>query len=156
MKQSSLERFDEWMLRTATCIGPELMRIALAIVYIWFGVLKLFAMSPAEAMVGSLLLKTMPLFPAPQFVVLFGLFEILIGVMFLVPKLTRLAILFLVVHMFTTFLPLILLPDLTWYAPFVPTLTGQYILKNVIILALAMGVGLDLEPLKRSVPKKQT
>lgn len=156
MSLTRLERFDHWMLHTVSRVGPELMRVALCVVYVWFGGLKVLGLSPAESMVGELLMHTMPVIPFPIFLMLFGVFEMLVGLLFLFPRLTRLAILLLVLHMFTTFLPLMLLPEITWQQWFVPTLVGQYILKNVVILALALAVGLDLEPLKRSVPQRHT
>jgi hypothetical protein len=43
-------------------------------------------------------------------------------------------------------MPLILLPEVTWSRPFVPTLEGQYILKNVVIIALAARMVARLHP----------
>ncbi len=149
-KNSSLLKFDGWMIDTCHKIGPELMRAALFVVYFWFGLLKVLQVSPAEGLVDSLLVQTLPFIPEASFVIGLGVFEIIVALLFLSPKLTRLAILFLVLHMFTTFLPLVLLPAMVWQSFGVPTLVGQYILKNVIILALALSVGLDLKPLQRS------
>jgi uncharacterized membrane protein YkgB len=44
------------------------------------------------------------------------------------------------------FLPLILLPNMTWTGPFVPTLEGQYIIKNVVLLALALTIVAGTKP----------
>ena len=152
-KNTSLAKLDTWVLNGCHKIGPELMRAALFVVYFWFGILKVLQVSPAEGLVDALLVKTMPFIPEPQFVIGLGLFEVIIGLLFLSAKHTRLAILLLVVHMVTTFLPLALLPAETWANPFVPTLVGQYILKNVVILALAMAVGMDMKPLQRKKKK---
>jgi hypothetical protein len=45
--------------------------------------------------------------------------------------------------MIKTMLPLALVTDLTWQAPMVPTLAGQYIIKNIVIVALALSVVLE-------------
>jgi hypothetical protein len=45
-------------------------------------------------------------------------------------------------------LPLFFLPEVSWQSAFVPTLTGQYIIKNVVIIALAMGIAAHLHPLR--------
>jgi hypothetical protein len=42
---------------------------------------------------------------------------------------------------------LILLPAVTWMMPFVPTLEGQYIIKNLVIIALAFSLASHLRPL---------
>lgn len=42
-----------------------------------------------------------------------------------------------------TFLPLVILPDITFQNsnPLLPTLEGQYIIKNIIIISAALIVG---------------
>lgn len=149
MKASFLERLDCAILHGAQTIGPNVMQFAIFFVYVWFGVLKIFGLSPADHLVEALLSQLFPFVSPEAFFVLLGLAEVLIGVLFLIPQFTRVAILFLILHMLTTFLPLVLLPELTWQSFLIPNLTGQYILKNVIILALAMGVGMQLEPLEK-------
>lgn len=84
-----------------------------------------------------------------QFIVFFGVYEMLIGVVFLFPNMVRLAMALLVPHMITTFLPLVLLPSVTWQAFFVPTIEGQYIIKNLVIIALALAIASHLEPMRK-------
>jgi uncharacterized membrane protein YkgB len=119
---------------------------ALFLVYAWFGALKVLDLSPASPLVLALLAKTMPGFPPATFMPLFGLFEVLIGVMFLFPKAVRVTIALMAIHMGMVFLPLILLPNMTWTGPFVPTLEGQYIIKNVVLLALALTIVAGTKP----------
>jgi hypothetical protein len=52
--------------------------------------------------------------------------------------------------------PLILVPELAWSHPFVPTLEGQYIIKNVIIVALAVGIAAQARPLKSMPSRSRT
>ncbi len=59
----------------------------------------------------------------------------------------RLVIPLLALHMITTFMPLFLLPSITWAGFFVPTLEGQYIIKNLVIIAAAIGIAAQLHPL---------
>ncbi len=115
-------------------------RIALFIVFFWFGALKLFGDSPANPLVAGLLEKTLPFITFNTFIFLFGIYEMIIGVVFLIPGLEKVAIALLVPHMLTTFMPLVLLPSVTWQGPFVPTLEGQYIIKNFVIIALALSL----------------
>ncbi|MDO8625913.1 MAG: hypothetical protein Q7K39_00430 [Candidatus Magasanikbacteria bacterium] len=127
--------------------GP-ITRLALFIVYFWFGVLKIFGTSPANPLVEALLERTVSSLSFPTFIIFFGLYEMLIGVLWLIPKGERIAIALLIPHLFMIISPLILLPSLTWHGLFIPTLEGQYIIKNVVIIALAMTIGAKLEPFK--------
>ena len=125
-------------------------RIAIFIIYFWFGILKLFDLSPAGSIAYALVNKTVG--PA-HFELLFhglALFECLIGILFLFPKLTRIVIPLLLIHMITVCSPLILVPDQTWSRWFVPTLEGQYIIKNVAIIALAIGIAAQTKPLRKT------
>jgi uncharacterized membrane protein YkgB len=57
-----------------------------------------------------------------------------------VPRLTRLALVLLAGHVAATLLPLLVLPAISWQGALVPTLEGQYIIKNVLIVAAAITV----------------
>lgn len=124
-------------------------RVSLAIVFIWFGGLKVLGLSPASALVQGLFNQTITFIAFDTFYTWFAWFEVLIGVLFLIPKMTRVVIPLLFVHMITTFGPLILLPAETWEGFMVPTLTGQYIIKNVVIIAVAMGIAARLTPIQK-------
>ncbi|HEY9480741.1 MAG TPA: hypothetical protein VIR98_00740 [Candidatus Paceibacterota bacterium] len=119
--------------------------IALFIVFVWFGALKFFDLSPANPLVADLLARTLPFMSFSLFCKLLGGYEVLIGILFIIPRMERIAILLLIPHMLVTILPLVLLPAVTWQAPFAPTMEGQYIIKNVVIIALAATVFADLD-----------
>jgi len=125
-------------------------RLALFVVFFWFGFLKIIGMSPASGLVERLFEQTIPFMSFGTFLILFGMYECLIGVLFLVKGAERIVIPMLILHMITTTGPLVLLPQETWSALFVPTLEGQYIIKNLLIIAAAIGIAANLEPLKRS------
>jgi uncharacterized membrane protein YkgB len=121
--------------------------IAIFIVFVWFGALKVFGFSPATPLVTELLARMMDIIPfsiSPDlFVMLFGGFEVLIGLCFIVPKLQKLGLILLIPHMLTTILPLFFLGDTAWSGILTPTLEGQYIIKNVVIIALATSIYVD-------------
>ena len=122
-------------------------RVAIFIVYFWFGALKLFNLSPASPLAEALVRQTVGL---QHFSLLFktlAVFECVIGVMFLFPKLTRVVIPLLVIHLVIVCSPLLVVPHLAWSKPFVPTLEGQYIIKNLAIIALAIGIAAQTRPL---------
>lgn len=125
-----------------------LARVSLFVVFVWFGALKIAHTSPANPLVEELLSRTLPFLTFEKFILFFGIYEMLIGITFLVPKLERVAIALLIPHMITTVLPLILLPQITWQGFLTPTLEGQYIIKNCVIVALAFSIAARLQPMQ--------
>lgn len=113
-------------------------RISLFIIYGWFGILKVFDLSPANPLVMELMEKTIPFMTFETFIVLFGLFEVVIGILFLWPKATKFVAILFAIHIFTTFGPLVLVPEATWGALFAPTLEGQYIIKNLALISMVL------------------
>lgn len=123
--------------------------IALFIVFVWFGSLKLVGLSPANPLVISLLRETLPLISFQTFNIILGIYEVLIGLFFIIPKRERIALILLIPHMIVTILPLMLLQDMTWQGFLIPTLEGQYIIKNIVIIALAGMIFADLNKKRR-------
>lgn len=122
-------------------------RIAIFIIFFWFGFLKLIGLSPADALALSLTEHTIGLEYFPVLFIALSFVECLIGVLFLFPKMTRIVVPLLFAHMILVCSPLILLPDMIWRAPFVPTLEGQYIIKNAVVIAVAIGIAASAQPL---------
>jgi uncharacterized membrane protein YphA (DoxX/SURF4 family) len=68
--------------------------------------------------------------------------EVLIGLGLLTGRALRVTLLLLFVQMLGTLLPLVLFPGETWTVfPFAPTLEGQYIIKNLVLISAAIVVG---------------
>ncbi len=125
-------------------------RFGLFVIFFWFGILKVIGLSPANSLVQSLFEQTIGFMSFDTFIILFGLFECLIGILFIFPNLVRVVIPLLFLHMITTFMPLFLLPEVTWSGFLVPTLEGQYIIKNLVIIATAVAIAAHLHPLQKS------
>lgn len=120
-----------------------LLRLSLGIVFGWFGVLKLVGLSPAEGLVNSLIVKmtSHQNWAHPLYIILAWM-EVTIGVLFLFKKTLRYAVMLLFVQMPLTFMPLLFLSKVTFIeAPFVPTMEGQYIIKNLVIIAAGILLG---------------
>jgi len=118
-------------------------RIALFIIFFWFGLIKILGLSPAEELVKqlySITLSKSNIFTEESFVIFLGVVECGIGLLWLIPKLTKIAFTIFIVQMFATFGPLVLLPDITWDAMFVPSMEGQYIIKNIALIAVALNL----------------
>ena len=127
-------RVAGWMNR----YGRLFLRISLALVFIWFGVLKPLGLSAAD----DLARRTVYWLPPDFFIPLLGWWEVAIGVGLLFRPLVRVALFLLFLQMPGTVLPLVLLPEVCFVqAPFAPTLEGQYIIKNLILLSAAIVVG---------------
>lgn len=130
-------------------ISMPAARIGLFVVFFWFGLLKVIGLSPAGELVRALYEQTISFMPFDVFYLCFALLECLIGVLFLIPGAERIVVPLLLLHMAATFLPLFVLPDVTWQRAFVPTLEGQYIIKNLVIIAAAIGIAARTSPLQR-------
>jgi uncharacterized membrane protein YkgB len=112
-----------------------IMRIALAIVYIWFGSLKVIRLSPA----GDLVEHTVFWFKPQIFIPVLGICEVVIGLGLLIKRFVPITILLLLLHMIATLFPLFILTDACFDTfPYRPTLVGQYIIKNLVLVAGAL------------------
>tara|TARA_A100001388_G_C28753542_1_gene493631 strand:+ start:1463 stop:1882 length:420 start_codon:yes stop_codon:yes gene_type:complete len=119
--------------------NKNLIRISLFIIFFWFGLLKPLGLSAAEQLVLDTV-YWMPIFSAHTWLSIIGWWEVIIGLCFLFEKTTKVALLLLLLQMTGTFMPLVILPDITFQNSnfFTPTLEGQYILKNILIIAAAL------------------
>lgn len=141
---------DEKIIDFFRKISVPLARLGLFVIFFWFGFLKVIGISPASGVVERLFEETIPFMPFGTFLFLLGLYEMLIGALFLVKGAERIVVPLLLIHMVTTFGPLVFLPEETWSGFMIPTLEGQYIIKNIALIGLAIAIAARLEPIKRS------
>lgn len=146
--KKTLQELDQSIIKNSGKYFPIFGRFALFTVYFWFGLLKVLGLSPAGPLVAELLEKTLPFIAPEQFIHYFGLLEMAIGLLFLIPRLSRFVVIILIAHLITTAGPLVLLPQITWQGFLIPTLEGQYIIKNLLIIATAMGIVSGMKPWK--------
>lgn len=130
-------------------VSVPVARFGLFVIFFWFGLLKVIGLSPASGLVQRLFESTIHFMAFDTFLILFGLFEMLIGILFLIKGVERIVIPLLLIHMITTFMPIFLLPQETWSGFMTPTLEGQYIIKNLALIAAAFGIAAHLHPLPR-------
>jgi uncharacterized membrane protein YkgB len=122
-------------------------RFSLFLIFFWFGALKVLGLSPASPLAEALTARTVGMEYFDMLFLILSLFECLIGILFLIPKATRIVVPLLIVHMILVCSPLVLVPDMTWTGFLVPTLEGQYIIKNAAVVALALGIASHTKPL---------
>jgi uncharacterized membrane protein YkgB len=124
-----------WMAR----YGLAVLRIGLGIVFFWFGALKLFpGQSPAEELVRNTVYFVDP----DLFIPVLAVWEMAIGLGLIFNLFMRLTLLLLFLQMPGTALPLLILPDAVWVRfPFVLTIEGQYIIKNLVLIGAGLVLG---------------
>jgi uncharacterized membrane protein YphA (DoxX/SURF4 family) len=133
-------RITGWMAR----YGVLLLRISLGVVYLWFGVLKFFpGLSPAAALATRTIEQlTFGMIPAETALLLLAIWETLIGLGLIFGFWMRLTLLLLFVQMLGTLTPVFFFPQEVFTAiPYAPTLEGQYIIKNLVIISAAIVIG---------------
>ena len=148
-------RITNWMAAN----GIRLLRISLGVVFFWFGFLKFF---PGASPAASLATRTISLLTAgtvaPSVAMLvLATWESLIGLGLIFGVALRATLLLLFVQMIGTILPIFFFPrEVFTGIPYAPTLEGQYIIKNIVLVSAAIVIGatvrggqLSAEPLPR-------
>ncbi|MPZ18469.1 MAG: hypothetical protein GEV06_11225 [Luteitalea sp.] len=141
--KAAFDAVDRRLATSMQRVGIRALRVSLAVIFVWFGILKPFGLSPAAPLVEATV-AWLPLLLPHTWVAMIGWWEVVIGVTFLFRRTIRVAIALLAAQMAGTFLPLIMLPDVTFQPggiPFAPTMEGQYIIKNLLIISAALVVG---------------
>lgn len=138
-----IARVDEVVIPFLRRWGITTLRISLALVFIWFGALKVFGVSPVVDLVASTVYWVDP----DWFVPALGVVEVLVGVGLAARFGLRLVLLVLALQMLGTFLVFVLLPELTFQDgnPLKLTIEGEFVLKNLVLLASAMVVGASID-----------
>lgn len=116
--------------------GVALLRIALGVVFLWFGVLKVAGTSPVRDLVAA----TVPVLPASWFVPAVGVFEVLAGMALVVAVRVRLVAALTALHLLGTFLVLVAQPAVAFRHgnPLLLSATGEFVVKNLVLLAAAL------------------
>ncbi len=133
-------RLAAWMARH----GVELLRWSLGLVFVWFGVLKFFpgASPAADLAIRTIGWLTGGLLPAGTALMLLATLETAIGLGLLWGRHLRPVLLLLWLQMAGALLPLVIFPgDVFQRAPLIPTLEGQYIIKNLVVIAASLVIG---------------
>jgi len=149
-----IEKLDEGSIKIMRSSSRIAIRLSFGIIFIWFGILKPLHLSPAEGLLKATVVW-LPFGTPDNWLIIIGWWEVLIGICFLFQKTTRLAIILLLTQMVGTFMPLVFLPEVTFQSKNVllPTLEGQYIIKNLIIILAAMVLGGEINRQKNGRQK---
>lgn len=113
------------------------LRLSVAIIYIWFGALKLFGVSPASELATQII----TFIPAHLWLLILGVWEVAIGICFLYRPLTKLGAWLFFPHLLGILSPLVLLPrEIFTHYPLVPNLVGQYVIKNLLTVGIVLTI----------------
>ncbi len=135
----TFERLDRQIVHTMAKYGITLLRLTLALVFVWFGALKVIGASPVTDLVAS----TLP-FLSPQISVpLIGVVEVVIGLGLATRIALRLVLLLFFLQMAGTFLVFVLQPNQSFQNgnPLLLTVTGEFVLKNFVLLTAGFVIG---------------
>ena len=142
--RAAFDPIDARITATLARISVPVLRIGLGLVFLWFGVLKFFpGLSPAQDLAARTIeqLTFGAVTPSVSLPVL-AAWETLIGLGLLSGRFLRATLLLLAIQMLGTVTPLFLFPSETFTAfPYAPTLEGQYIIKNLVLVSAAIVVG---------------
>ena len=133
-------RITAWMARH----GVTLTRLALGLVFLWFGAIKFVpGWSPAaDLAVRTIDRLTFGMVGPETSLPVLAVWESAIGLGLLTGKFLRATLLLLFVQMLGTLTPLVIFPSETFVAfPYAPTLEGQYIIKNLVLVTAGIVVG---------------
>jgi uncharacterized membrane protein YphA (DoxX/SURF4 family) len=133
-------RLTRWMARH----GIAYLRVSLGAVFLWFGVLKFFpGLSPAEDLAAATIERmSFGLVAGRGALVAVAALETLIGVALITGVALRTTLLLLWLQMAGTVMPVFLFPERVFSeVPYAPTLEGQYIFKNAVLVSAAIVIG---------------
>jgi uncharacterized membrane protein YkgB len=143
-RQSVYSQLDkhitDWMARH----GITLLRISLGVVFLWFGILKFFpGLSPAQSLAARTIeMLTFGMVRESVSIPVLALWECAIGIGLITNLFMRATLLLLFVQMMGTITPIFLFPrEVFMVVPYAPTLEGQYIIKNIVLVSAGIVIG---------------
>ena len=138
--QARIENIDRSLTRLLARYSLTILRITVGIVFVWFGALKFFpGMSPAE----HLIRESITFLSMDWFLPFLAALEVTIGFCYILGgKFLRVGVILMLGQMAGAMSPLVLRPDLIWAKfPFVWTLEGQYVFKDIVLVSVALVIG---------------
>ncbi|HLE52398.1 MAG TPA: DoxX family protein [Anaerolineales bacterium] len=140
----SFNRIDRRITNWMASYGILVLRISLGVVFFWFGILKFFpGISPAQDLATrTIAIITFGLIPAGTSVFLLAVWECLIGLGLIFGVFMRATLLLLFLQMLGTITPIFFFPqEVFTQIPYAPTLEGQYIIKNLVLISAGIVIG---------------
>ena len=123
--------------------GIVVLRISVGVIFFWFGFLKFFGNASSAESIASKTISwlTFGFMDAEISMPVLAALECIIGIGILTKKYMEYVIPVMYFQMAGTLLPLFIFWEETWKRPFVPTLEGQYIIKNAVLISAGIVLG---------------
>lgn len=144
IKTKEITRLDHRLTRWMAANGILFLRLSLGVVFLWFGILKFFpGLSPAaDLATRTISLLSFGLVGPELSLPILALWETLIGLGLIFGVFLRETLLLLFLQMIGTISPIFIFPAETFsHYPIVPTLEGQYIIKNLVVISAGIAIG---------------
>lgn len=137
------DQLDVRMIRFMQRYGVQSLRMALGIVFVWFGLLKVIGLSPVHALVARTVYWVSP----EWFVPFLGFWELVIGLGLLIRVALRLTLFLFWLQLAGTFLVLVFRPDIAFQGgnPFLLSTEGEFVIKNLVLIAAGLVIGGTVE-----------
>jgi uncharacterized membrane protein YkgB len=134
-----VDRIDRRIVGFLDRWGIPALRVSLGLVFVWFGALKIFQVSP----VADLVARTVYWVDPSWFVPVLGVVEVIIGVGLVAGRALRTVLALFWLQMLGTFLVLVIQPDVAFQRrnPLLLTVEGEFVVKNLVLLTAGMVVG---------------
>jgi putative oxidoreductase len=144
---SRLQAIDTRILHILNRSALPMLRVSLAIVFLWFGGLKIAGETPVSELVANTVYWLDP----SWFVPLLGVLELIVGVGLLLGRALRLVLALFVLQMLGTFLVLVVQPDIAFQEanPLLLTTEGEFVIKNLVLLSAGLLIGSRLKALPK-------
>lgn len=115
---------------------PTALTVSLALLFLWFGALKVAGSSPVTLLVSS----TLPWFDPDLLMPALGALEVLLALGVLISRTRRLVLVMLAAHLSGTFLSFVMAPELMFQDgnPLLLTADGEFVLKNLVLISAAL------------------
>lgn len=132
------DRLDARVVSWLDRLGHPLHRVTLALVFLWFGTLKLYGHPTATTILAHTVFIGQP----DVTVRLLGAWEAAIGLCLLFPAMVRIALPLLLLRLLGTAAAMVIRSDVCFAnSPLVPTPEGQYLVKDLMLFGAAAVIG---------------
>lgn len=135
----NFKKFDSLFIEKLRANAIPWLRIALGIVFFWFGALKVIGQSPIAALIAN----TYSFFPTDAFIVFLGLWEMAIGIGLLSKFSLRVTLGLLWLQMLGTLVAPLSNPHIFFANgnPLLLTTEGEFVVKNVVLITAGLVIG---------------
>jgi uncharacterized membrane protein YkgB len=145
-----ISNLDELLVASLRRWSIPALRLSLSLVYIWFGTLKIFGVSP----VVGIIQQTYTFLPIHLFVLILGGWEVLIGICLILKRALRSALILMCIHLTGTFLSMYFAPGHFFLQriPFLLTADGEFVMKNIVLVAAGLVIGgYEVTPIRKQI-----